>query len=155
MEDIYTLYPLQYNYFRLTHLKLKMESSCENSTRHISAIFAVALAWIFWPILSPTLIVLNTIAFLPFSILFTIISTVGEGILFVISIGSFGMFMKDTFENFHQVVLEKEVNNDEITKLNTAQIEGSVEETPMKVNDAQEDVVESKLRGYALCRIAK
>merc|ERR1712183_750501 len=56
-----------------------------------------ALVWIFWPILLPTIMVLNSIAFLPFNILFTFISTIGESVLFAISLGCVGLYIKDNF----------------------------------------------------------
>merc|ERR1712202_62430 len=63
----------------------------------VSAILTIALVWIFWPILLPTIMILNSIAFLPFNILFTFISTIGESVLFAISLGCVGLYIKDNF----------------------------------------------------------
>merc|ERR1712096_540641 len=43
------------------------------------------------------IMVLNSIAFLPFNILFTFISTIGESVLFAISLGCVGLYIKDNF----------------------------------------------------------
>merc|ERR1712096_300746 len=41
--------------------------------------------------------VLNSIAFMPFNIFFTFISTIGESVLFAISLGCVGLYTKDNF----------------------------------------------------------
>merc|ERR1712096_365756 len=43
------------------------------------------------------IMILNSIAFLPFNILFTFISTIGESVLFAISLGCVGLYIKDNF----------------------------------------------------------
>ena len=73
-----------------------MATSYHNNTKQIYAILAIALIWIFWPILSPTLLVLNYVAFLPFKVALAFILTFGESILFTISLWAFGLFVKDT-----------------------------------------------------------
>ena len=79
-----------------------MESTSHNTNRAISAVLAIALIWIFWPILSPTMMFLNTIAFLPFSIIFILVGTVGEPILFTISLGCCVLLIRDVFGRFGQ-----------------------------------------------------
>lgn len=60
----------------------RMESTSHNSNRVVAALMAVALIWIFWPIISPAMIFLNTIAFLPFNVVYFLVGTLG-GMVFM------------------------------------------------------------------------
>ena len=68
-----------------------------NNNRVVSGISAIALIWIFWPIVSPTLLILQTIVFLPVSILAFLLGTFGEMMLFTASLGAFVWFTRDSF----------------------------------------------------------
>merc|ERR1719452_342456 len=85
-----------------------MATSYQNNSQHIYALLAIALLWIFWPIISPTLLVLNYIAFLPLNIALTFVFTFGESILFIISLGCFGLFTKDIFSKKRQEATTEE-----------------------------------------------
>merc|ERR1719209_2293285 len=72
-------------------------SQNNNNSRVVSAISAVIIIWIFWPIISSIHIILSTIVFLPVSILIFLLGTVGESILFLVSLGSFLWLTRDAF----------------------------------------------------------
>jgi len=84
-----------------------MESTSHNSNRVVAALMAVALIWIFWPIISPAMMFLNTIAFLPFNVLYFLVGTIGENILFTVSLGCFLLCIRDIFGRL--VTLEQNV----------------------------------------------
>eukprot|EP00092_Neocalanus_flemingeri_P036072 GFUD01039276.1.p1 GENE.GFUD01039276.1~~GFUD01039276.1.p1 ORF type:complete len:410 (-),score=78.70 GFUD01039276.1:84-1313(-) len=122
-----------------------MWSCRQNNTGIISATLAVVILWICWPILSPTLMVLNSIGFLPFILLFTFIGTIGEGVLFTISLGCFGLFVKDTFAKDGKKSFKLE--DSEEAKDNLAA--GTTKIDAVKLNIIQEDTSESKTSDYS------
>eukprot|EP00092_Neocalanus_flemingeri_P036075 GFUD01039279.1.p1 GENE.GFUD01039279.1~~GFUD01039279.1.p1 ORF type:complete len:412 (-),score=80.36 GFUD01039279.1:84-1319(-) len=117
----------------------------QNNTGIISATLAVVILWIFWPILSPTLMILNSIAFLPFILLFTFIGTIGEGVLFTISLGCFGLFVKDNFakDGKKSSKLEDSEEANDILGAGTTRVD------VIKENIIQEDTSESKTADYS------
>eukprot|EP00092_Neocalanus_flemingeri_P022275 GFUD01024155.1.p1 GENE.GFUD01024155.1~~GFUD01024155.1.p1 ORF type:complete len:402 (+),score=77.60 GFUD01024155.1:47-1252(+) len=122
-----------------------MWSSRQNKTGIFSATLAVVILWIFWPILSPTLMVLNSIGFLPFILLFTFIGTIGEGVLFTISLGCFGLFVKDNFAKDGKKsskLEDSEEGNDNLAA-------GTTKIDTVKLNIIQEDTSESKTSDYS------
>merc|ERR1712179_376910 len=74
-----------------------MGTSNNNSSRVVTAISAVVLVWIFWPIISSIHIILGTIVYLPIGITVFLLGTVGETILFVVSLCSFIWLTRDAF----------------------------------------------------------
>merc|ERR1712083_289307 len=78
------------------------------NSRVVSAISAVILLWIFWPIISSLHIILSTIVFLPVSILIFLLGTVGESILFLVSLGSFLWLTRDAFV---KIVTEQNISH--------------------------------------------
>eukprot|EP00092_Neocalanus_flemingeri_P087700 GFUD01110732.1.p1 GENE.GFUD01110732.1~~GFUD01110732.1.p1 ORF type:complete len:396 (-),score=71.18 GFUD01110732.1:112-1299(-) len=122
-----------------------MWSSRQNKTGIFSATLAVVILWIFWPILSPTLMVLNSIGFLPFILLFTFVGTIGEGVLFTISLGCFGLFVKDNFAKDGKKsskLEDSEEGNDNLAA-------GTTKIDTVKLNIIQEDTSESKTSDYS------
>eukprot|EP00092_Neocalanus_flemingeri_P028921 GFUD01031404.1.p1 GENE.GFUD01031404.1~~GFUD01031404.1.p1 ORF type:complete len:393 (-),score=73.62 GFUD01031404.1:63-1241(-) len=122
-----------------------MWSSRQNKTGIFSATLAVVILWIFWPILSPTLMVLNSIGFLPFILLFTFVGTIGEGVLFTISLGCFGLFVKDNFAKDGKK--SSKLEDSEEAKDNLAA--GTTKIDAVKLNIVQEDTSESKTSDYS------
>eukprot|EP00092_Neocalanus_flemingeri_P106524 GFUD01136685.1.p1 GENE.GFUD01136685.1~~GFUD01136685.1.p1 ORF type:complete len:405 (-),score=94.98 GFUD01136685.1:64-1278(-) len=122
-----------------------MWSCRQNNTGIISATLAVVILWICWPILSHTLMVLNSIGFLPFILLLTFIGTIGEGVLFTISLGCFGLFVKDTFAKDGKKSFKLE--DSEEAKDNLAA--GTTKIDAVKLNIIQEDTSESKTSDYS------
>ena len=132
-----------------------MATSYHNNTRQIYAILAIALLWIFWPILSPTLLVLNYVAFLPFNIALTFIFTFGESILFTISLGCFGLFIKDTLTKKSEEVTNVEGPSDtEENMPNEDKIAGIKEKVSEAICEAEEsceiegEPTESKIESF-------
>eukprot|EP00092_Neocalanus_flemingeri_P094320 GFUD01119921.1.p1 GENE.GFUD01119921.1~~GFUD01119921.1.p1 ORF type:complete len:319 (+),score=60.49 GFUD01119921.1:47-1003(+) len=122
-----------------------MWSSPQNKTGMISATLAVVILWIFWPILSPTLMILNSIAFLPFILLFTFIGTIGEGVLFTISLGCFGLFVKDNIAKDG----EKSSKLEDSEEANDILGAGTTKVDVIKEKIIQEDTSESKTEDYS------
>eukprot|EP00092_Neocalanus_flemingeri_P036073 GFUD01039277.1.p1 GENE.GFUD01039277.1~~GFUD01039277.1.p1 ORF type:complete len:407 (-),score=88.20 GFUD01039277.1:64-1284(-) len=119
--------------------------SPENKTGMISAALAVVILWIFWPILSPTLMILNSIAFLPFILLFTFIGTIGEGVLFTISLGCLGLFVKDNFAKDGKKSSKLENSEEANDNLGA----GTTRLDVIKENIIQKDTSESKTANYS------
>eukprot|EP00092_Neocalanus_flemingeri_P018362 GFUD01019871.1.p1 GENE.GFUD01019871.1~~GFUD01019871.1.p1 ORF type:complete len:407 (-),score=83.56 GFUD01019871.1:112-1332(-) len=119
--------------------------SPENKTGMISAALAVVILWIFWPILSPTLMILNSIAFLPFILLFTFIGTIGEGVLFTISLGCLGLFVKDNFAKDGKKSSKLENSEEANDNLGA----GTTRLDVIKENIIQEGTSESKTADYS------
>eukprot|EP00092_Neocalanus_flemingeri_P022277 GFUD01024157.1.p1 GENE.GFUD01024157.1~~GFUD01024157.1.p1 ORF type:complete len:407 (+),score=75.73 GFUD01024157.1:47-1267(+) len=122
-----------------------MWSSPQNKTGMISATLAVVILWIFWPILSPTLMILNSIAFLPFILLFTFIGTIGEGVLFTISLGCFVLFVKDNLAKDGKKSSKLEDSEEASDNLAA----GTTNIDAVKLNIIQEDTSESKTSDYS------
>eukprot|EP00092_Neocalanus_flemingeri_P004110 GFUD01004422.1.p1 GENE.GFUD01004422.1~~GFUD01004422.1.p1 ORF type:complete len:204 (+),score=52.25 GFUD01004422.1:62-673(+) len=125
-----------------------MDSPRHNSCRPIYALLAISLLWIFWPVLSPAMLGLNYIAFLPINLLFIFCSTIGESVLFVISLGCFGFLIKDAFFKYGDIssVLRTSVGGNITPVVKIAQTEenGSEEVTrPVEGNDDQEEIAET------------
>eukprot|EP00092_Neocalanus_flemingeri_P044077 GFUD01048743.1.p1 GENE.GFUD01048743.1~~GFUD01048743.1.p1 ORF type:complete len:398 (-),score=82.60 GFUD01048743.1:70-1263(-) len=118
-----------------------MWSSRQNKTRIISATLALVILWICWPILSPTLMVLNSIGFLPFILLFTSIGTISEGVFFTISLGCFGLFVKDNFAKDGKKSFKLE--DSEEAKDNLAAVTTKID--AVKLNIIQEDTYEEQV----------
>eukprot|EP00092_Neocalanus_flemingeri_P101967 GFUD01130392.1.p1 GENE.GFUD01130392.1~~GFUD01130392.1.p1 ORF type:complete len:387 (-),score=70.70 GFUD01130392.1:63-1223(-) len=116
-----------------------MWSSRQNKTGIISATLAVVILWIFWPILSPTLMVLNYIGFLPF------IGTIGEGVLFTISLGCFGLFVNDNSVKDGK----KSSTLEDSEKANDNLATGTTKIDAVKLNIIQEDTSETKTSDYS------
>merc|ERR1719369_389027 len=74
-----------------------MDVTSINSSRVVTAISAVILVWIFWPIISSIHIILGTIVYLPVGVTVFLLGTVGETILFVVSLCSFIWLTRDAF----------------------------------------------------------
>merc|ERR1719153_950487 len=72
-------------------------TSNNNSSRVVTAISAVVLVWIFWPIISSIHIILGTIVYLPIGITVFLLGTVGETIFFMVSLCSFIWLTRDAF----------------------------------------------------------
>eukprot|EP00092_Neocalanus_flemingeri_P070360 GFUD01086343.1.p1 GENE.GFUD01086343.1~~GFUD01086343.1.p1 ORF type:complete len:303 (-),score=62.74 GFUD01086343.1:76-984(-) len=116
-----------------------MWSSRQNKTGIISATLAVVILWICWPILSPTLMVLNSIGFLPF------IGTIGEGVLFTISLGCFGLFVNDNLAKDGKkssTLEDSEEANDNLAA-------GTTKIDAVKLNIIEENTSETKTSDYS------
>eukprot|EP00092_Neocalanus_flemingeri_P022279 GFUD01024159.1.p1 GENE.GFUD01024159.1~~GFUD01024159.1.p1 ORF type:complete len:406 (-),score=73.98 GFUD01024159.1:109-1326(-) len=122
-----------------------MWSCRQNNTGIISATLAVVILWICWPILSHTLMVLNSIGFLPFIPLFTFIGTIGEGVLFTISLGCLGLFVKDNFAKDGKKSSKLENSEEANDNLGA----GTTRLDVVKLNIIQEGTSESKTADYS------
>eukprot|EP00092_Neocalanus_flemingeri_P085924 GFUD01108194.1.p1 GENE.GFUD01108194.1~~GFUD01108194.1.p1 ORF type:complete len:205 (-),score=46.87 GFUD01108194.1:50-664(-) len=123
-----------------------MDSPRHNSCRPIYALLAISLLWIFWPVLSPAMLGLNYIAFLPINLLFIFCSTIGESVLFVISLGCFGFLIKDAIFKYGDIssVLRTSVGGNITIVVKIAEESVSEEVTrPVEGNDDQEEIAEN------------
>eukprot|EP00092_Neocalanus_flemingeri_P052647 GFUD01061616.1.p1 GENE.GFUD01061616.1~~GFUD01061616.1.p1 ORF type:complete len:228 (+),score=56.03 GFUD01061616.1:44-727(+) len=121
-----------------------MDSPRHNSCRPIYALLAIALTWIFWPVLAPAMLGLDYIVFQPFYLLIIFCSTISETILFVTSLGCFGFLIKDVYFKYghNSSVLKTSVggNSTPAMKIPETEEDGSEEVTrPVDGNDDQEE----------------
>ena len=72
------------------------DNSSLNSNRTISAIAALVIAWVCWPIISPTLVVLNFLAMIPIQLIGFLVFSVGESLLFCVSLICFLLVVKES-----------------------------------------------------------
>eukprot|EP00092_Neocalanus_flemingeri_P003637 GFUD01003904.1.p1 GENE.GFUD01003904.1~~GFUD01003904.1.p1 ORF type:complete len:217 (-),score=47.29 GFUD01003904.1:38-688(-) len=121
-----------------------MDSPRHNSCRPIYALLAIALTWIFWPVLAPAMLGLDYIVFQPFYLLVIFCSTISETLLFVTSLGCFGFLIKDVYFKYgdNSSVLKTSVgeNSTPAVKIPETEEDGSEEVTrPVDGNDDQEE----------------
>eukprot|EP00092_Neocalanus_flemingeri_P039870 GFUD01043425.1.p1 GENE.GFUD01043425.1~~GFUD01043425.1.p1 ORF type:complete len:202 (-),score=31.20 GFUD01043425.1:92-697(-) len=122
-----------------------MDSPRQNSCRPIYALLAIALLWIFWPVLTPAMLGLNYVAFLPFYLLVLFCRTIGETVLFVVSLGCFGFLIKDVYFKYgnNSSVLKTSVGGISTPAVKIPQTEENRSEEvtrPVEGNDDQDEM---------------
>merc|ERR1712098_727368 len=91
-----------------------MGATSRNSTSPISSLLAIVLLWLFRPILSPAMTGINTFITFPIYILFAVVSSVGEMVLFSVSAYTMVQCVKDRVKIFKYKTNFDHVENEEI-----------------------------------------